>query len=334
MAAVTSTLQPTTIQHLASAVYPSFAMLAGMQLDVFTPLKDGPLTAAQLAETLSVNAEKLSRLLYALVTANFLTVEGDRFANTPEAQQFLVKGQPTYLGGRHENFSEAWENLLHTAETIRTGVPQCKKDFATTSPEDQMHFFRGLHPGTVANGRELAARYDFSPYTTLADVGGGSGGMALALTEAYPHLHATVIDLPTVTPITQRFLAEVSATDRVQVVAADVVHAPVPGTYDVAVLRSLLQVLSPKDAAQALRHMGAAIHPGGRLYIVGRILDDSRLAPVESVGFDLVFLNIFDDGRAYTDSEHRTWLTAAGFVDIERVLIAEGASIMTARKPV
>ncbi len=93
MAADTAPLQPTTIQHLASAVYPSFAMLAGMQLDVFTPLKDGPLTAAQLADVLRVNAEKLSRLLYALVTANLLTVEGDRFANTPEAQQFLVKGK-------------------------------------------------------------------------------------------------------------------------------------------------------------------------------------------------------------------------------------------------
>jgi hypothetical protein len=44
-------------------------------------------------------------LLYALVTANLLTVEGNRFANTPEAQQFLVKGQPTYLGGRHENLA-------------------------------------------------------------------------------------------------------------------------------------------------------------------------------------------------------------------------------------
>ena len=35
----TTPLQPTTIQHLATAVYPSFAMLAGMQLDVFTPLQ-------------------------------------------------------------------------------------------------------------------------------------------------------------------------------------------------------------------------------------------------------------------------------------------------------
>src|SRR2546430_16276045 len=95
--------RPETIEKLVGAVYPSFAMLAGMQLDVFTPLKDGPLTAAQLAAVLGVNTEKLSRLLYALVTAGLLTVDGDRFANTPEAQQFLVKGQTKYLGGRHEN---------------------------------------------------------------------------------------------------------------------------------------------------------------------------------------------------------------------------------------
>ena len=334
MAAHTSTLQPTTIQHLASAVYPSFAMLAGMQLDVFTPLKDGPLTAVQLAEALRVNAEKLSRLLYALVTAHLLTVEGDRFANTPEATHFLVKGQPTYLGGRHENFSETWEALLHTAETIRTGIPQCKKDFATLSPDAQLPFFRGLHPRTLATGRDVASRYDFSTAQTLADVGGGSGGMALALTEAYPHLRATVIDLPTVTPITQRFIAEAGAADRVQVVAADVVHAPVPGRYDVAVARAFLQVLSPDDALQALRHMGAALHPGGRLYLVGSILDEGRLSPLGAVGFNLLALNAFDDGRAYTEGEYRAWLTAAGFTDIARVPIAEGASIMTARKPV
>jgi hypothetical protein len=80
--------------------------------------------------------------------------------------------------------------------------------------------------------------------------------------------------------------------------------------------------------------MGAALQPGGRLYIVGRILDDSRLAPVESVGFDLVFLNIFDDGRAYTEGEYRAWLTAAGFAEIERVPLPEGVSIITARKPI
>jgi len=74
MAADTSP-QPSTIQKLATAVYPAFAILAGMQLDVFTPLKDGPMSADQLADALGVKAEKLSPLLYALVTAELCRVE-------------------------------------------------------------------------------------------------------------------------------------------------------------------------------------------------------------------------------------------------------------------
>ena len=332
MADDTSSSQPTTIQKLATAVYPSVAMLAGMQLDVFTPLKDGPLSAEQLAAALGVKTDKLSRLLYALVIAELLTVEKERFANTPEAQHFLVRGQPTYVGGRHENFSDIWQALLHTADTIRTGVPQCKKDFASMTPDAQLPFFRGLHPGTLATGQDLATRYDFSTYHTLADIGGGSGGMALALTDAYPHLRATVIDFPAVLPITQRFIEEAGATARVQVKAADVVNEPIPGTYDVAVLRSFLQVLSPEAALQALRHISTAINPGGVIYIVGRVLDDTYLSPLGSVGFNLLALNIFDAGGAHTERTHRDWLTAIGFVHIERVPIAEGNSIITARQ--
>jgi hypothetical protein len=33
---------PEIIEKLRSAAYPSFAMLAGMQLELFTPLKDAP----------------------------------------------------------------------------------------------------------------------------------------------------------------------------------------------------------------------------------------------------------------------------------------------------
>ena len=119
-----SPLQPTTIQKLATAVYPSFAMLAGMQLDLFTPLKDGPMTAEDLADALGVKAEKLSPLLYALVAAELLTVEEERFANTAEADQFLVRGKSTYMGGRHGIFSQRWHAVLKTADSIQTSEPR------------------------------------------------------------------------------------------------------------------------------------------------------------------------------------------------------------------
>ena len=103
-------------------------MLAGMQLDVFTPLKDGPMTTVQVADALSVGPTKLKPLLYALVVAGLLTVEGEFFSNTPEVNLYLVRGEPSYLGGRHRNLASQWGPLLQTAETIRTGAPQAKLD--------------------------------------------------------------------------------------------------------------------------------------------------------------------------------------------------------------
>ena len=83
-------------------------------------------------------------------------------------------------------------------------------------------------------------------------------------------------------------------------------------------MRELLQVLSADDAQQVLQHIGAALTPGGRLFIIGQILDDTQTTPLEAVGFNLIFLNTFSAGESYTEGEHRAWLHAAGFVDVIR----------------
>ena len=91
---------PETINRITDGAYPALAMLAGMQLDLFTPFKHGPMTCDEIAQAIGVGAAKLKPLLYALVTANLLTVDGDRFANTPESAHFLVEGKPGYVGHR------------------------------------------------------------------------------------------------------------------------------------------------------------------------------------------------------------------------------------------
>jgi len=73
--------------------------------------------------------------------------------------------------------------------------------------------------------------------------------------------------------------------------------------------------------------------PGGAVYIIGAVLDDSRLSPPEAVASSLNFLNIYNGGQSYTENEYRDWLTEAGFVDVERVVTPSGQSIVTARKP-
>jgi hypothetical protein len=64
------TPRPDTINALRFGADASFAMLAGMQLDVFTPLQYGPMTTEQIAEAIGVAPTRLPLLLFALVAAD------------------------------------------------------------------------------------------------------------------------------------------------------------------------------------------------------------------------------------------------------------------------
>lgn len=330
---MTTPPRPETIDKLGNAVYSSFAMLAGMQLCLFTPLGDGTMSAEQLATALGVGPAKLRPLLYALVAAGLLTVEGDLFSNTPEADHFLVRGKPAYLGESHRAIMGRWNAILKTAETIRTGTPQDKVDFSSITEDESEILARGRKAETTATARDLLRRYDFSAYRSLVDVGGGAGYLSIAITEACPNLRATVVDLPAATAIAKRVVEEEGAMERVQVTTADVVSGPLVGSFDVAVLRAFIQVLAPDQAWSAMRNVSRVIEPGGAIYVVGAILDNSRLTPSEILGMNLFFLNRFETGQTYTEQEHRDWLTEAGFQDFERVVLPNGASIVTARKP-
>ena len=178
-------------------------------------------------------------------------------------------------------------------------------------------FFRGLHAGALATGRQLAASCGFTGLRHLIDVGGGSGGLAIAACQHCPDLRATVFELPRVAEVARSSVEEAGMTDRVQVRAVDVLACAPEGRFDVAVLRDLIQVLGPDEARRALHNIGEAIEPGGLLIIVGHVLHDSRLEPIAAVGINLVFLSIYDAGQAYTELEHRSWLGEAGFADIE-----------------
>ena len=241
------------------------------------------------------------------------------------------------MGNRHTLISHRWiANLPKTAKSIRSGIPQAKVDFSNSPQQELETFLRRINVNTVPAAPALLERYDLSSTKTLADVGCGGAGLALTIAKACPHIQVTAIDLPLVAPIAQKIVEEEEASDRVKVMAADVLNGPLPGSYDVAVMKGLLHVLSPQDARLAVKNIGAAVNPGGMIYIIGQILDDSRLSPLEAVGFNLAFINVFDAGESYTEKEYRDWLSEAGFVDIERAnfLLADGSGLLTARKRV
>jgi hypothetical protein len=327
-------MKPSTIMQHVYGAYPSFAMLAGMQLDLFTPLKDGPMEVKTLAKSLNVQEEKLTPLLYSLVAAGLLKMDNKSFANTREADKFLVRGRPDYMGGLSGFYNKLWHATLNTAESIRMGTPKAKLDWRTLPEEELLKFFQSQFHSSRRSGKEIANRLDFSEFESLLDAGGGTGGVAIAICEKFPLIKATVADLPKVAQLAERFITEAGMTDRISVSATDICLEPPEGRFDVAILRAVIQTLSKEQAQLSLKSISHSMVPGGRIFIFGSVLENSCLAPPSSLANGLVFLNLYDYGKAYTENEYQEMLTNAGFIDItvEHDALVDGMGIVKAKK--
>jgi predicted O-methyltransferase YrrM len=326
---------PKTIETLANAVYPSFAMLAGMELDLFTPLKDGPLPVEAIARAAGTDRAKTAPLLHALVATGLLKSDGANFSNSLEADRFLVRGRPDYIGMRHHAYRRRWNSVLRVAESIRAGVPQRGMDYASMASDVRESFYRGTFSECRAAGQELAKLWDFSGFESLVDVGGGSGGLSIAMAEAWPNLSVTIADLPAIEPVAQRYIDEAGFATRITVRPTDVVAEALGGSYDIAVMRGLFPVLTPAQIRSALANLYPALKPGSPLYVVGWILDDSRTSPLSYATYNLMFVNDYVDGVIRTEGEHRALLEEAGFeyVRRERAAPTYAADFILARKP-
>ena len=326
-----SSPQSEFITKYFDAVYPSFALLAGLQLDVFTHLREKSLSAENLASEIGVLPYKLQPLLFSLVQAGLLIFKDSSFSNTSEANQYLVKGEPAYVGARNGLTSGNWKRMLDMAATIRAGKPPAEYD-DPSSPDELVEVFQGLYPGAVADAKLLLEKFDFSDCQELLDIGGGSGGLGITIAKSNPQLIATILDLPSVTPLTKKFVENENANNQIKIFAADAVNDPIPGLYDVVIARHLFQVLSRKSAQKLLNKIEKILKPGGSLYIIGFILENSRQAPSQAVDFNLVLITSSEFGEAYTDHEYREWLRNAGFTDDTRILLPNGSSLISVKK--
>ncbi|UVC11822.1 16S rRNA methyltransferase [Rhizobium sp. TH2] len=326
--------QPKRIQSLQASVAPAFALHAGVMLGVFTVLGDATLSTVEVAERLDVEPRRVERLLYALIATGLLEICDDGFRNGEEAAAYLVRGRPDYIGDEHQLLDQLWHADLLTATSIRQGQPAGKHDFASADPGSSLAFFRSTAPYALAFGRGLSEMIDLRAVNSVIDIGGGAGHVLIGLGETKPGLRSTLLELASSIAIAKELLAGEPLADGMEFEIGDIVQAPSATTHDLAVLKAVIQVLSPGDAAAAIRNAHASLNSGGRLIISGvGILNDDRVSPLEAVFYNLTFMNLYADGASYTRSEYSRWLSEAGFGEITFDTMPPGSQLISARKP-
>src|SRR5438067_5831973 len=75
------------------------ALMAGVRLGIFETLRDGPLTASQVAERCHLDAECTELLLRLLVGADYLDQRGNQFALSDLSRKTMIAGAEHELFG-------------------------------------------------------------------------------------------------------------------------------------------------------------------------------------------------------------------------------------------
>lgn len=337
-------VDPAHIMQVGSGFWASKTLLSAVELEVFTTLGDTAMTGQDLGEKIGLAARGTYDFLDALVALGFLQRDGDgvggRYSNTADTSAFLDKGSPTYIGGMLEMLNSRlyrfWGGLT---EALKTGQPQNEVkhngrpmfDELYAEPARLEQFMSAMEGTSLGNFNTLAETFDFSPYTTLCDVGGATGQLSMILARRHTHLECSTFDLPAVAPIAEKAIAKAGLADRVRTVSGDFLTENLP-QVDVITMGMILHDWNLDRKKQLIRAAYDALPEGGALIVIENLIDDARRENVFGLLMSLNMLIEFGDAFDFTGQDFTGWCLAAGFSRTQIIPLTGPASAGIAYK--
>jgi hypothetical protein len=282
-------------------------------------LASAPATADRLAVDIGAHRPSLYRVLRLLAGAGVLREETDgRFSLTAlgatlrSDEPDSVRDWALYVGA--PALWEAWGRLR---DTVMTGEP----GFVLAHGMTTYDYYLAKNPtlGATADrwltrqsdqhNAAVVAGYDFSPFRTLADIGGGEGSTLAAILRTNPSLRGILFDRPKVaanpTP-----LQAAGVSDRCTVLGGNMLDG-VPSGADAYMLKRVLMIWGDQQATQALRNCAAALPRDGKVLVIEMIMPPSN-EPSPAPTFDVLMLLAHKGGRVRSEAEFRDLFRAAG----------------------
>ena len=297
------------------------------KLGIADLLKDGPMTAEELAVASGAHAPSLFRVLRALAAVGVLTQSDEnRFGNTPMSET-LIDGPGslrwfamTELGEEHY---PAWGELMHSVRTGEIAFDQAFGEpvweFFGKNPENARIFNNAMSGMTAQAEAALHAAYRFEGIKTIMDVGGGHGGLITSILERNPAMRGILFDSPQVVEGAQPKLEAAGITDRCQTVGGNFFES-VPSGADAITMKWIIHDWNDQQAIAIMKNCARALPENGKLILVEAVVppgDEMHFAKF----IDLNML-VMTGGKERTEEEFRQLYEASGF-ELGRIVPTE-----------
>jgi hypothetical protein len=318
------------LNHLITGSWIAQAIRVAAELRIADLLADGPSSVCDLAAATGTHARTLSRLLRALASVGLFThAEPDTFGRTPISDLLQADApgslREMVLWRCGDTQWSTWGQLQHS---IRTGTPAFEQvhgvplwEYFAQQPAVGATFHAAMTSSIAEIAAAVVATYDFSEFSTLVDVGGGRGGMLIAILRANPGLRGILFDLPQVVEGAKQAAGAAGLLERCDLVGGDMFEA-VPRGGDAYVLSRLVHDWDDERSVAILKNCRRAAGPHTKVLVVETILPPGD-TPSFGKLLDLQML-VDHGGQERTEAEYRALYEAARF-RIARVIPTRSA---------
>jgi hypothetical protein len=312
---------PDKIMQLGLGFWGSKTLLSAVELGLFTELAKRAMSAEAIAERLNLDPRALRDFLDALVSLRMLERNaGGLYSNAPEADMFLDRAKPSYIGGMLEMANTRlypfWGSLT---EALRTGRPQNEAksggnffEALYADPERLEEFLSAMTGLSLGAARAISQKFPWSDYRTFIDIGGAQGGVPVQVALAHTHLTGGIFDLPAVGPVFEKYVARHGLSDRLRFYAGDFFNDPLPQA-DVLVMGHILHDWDMGEKRMLLKKAFEALPAGGALIVHEALIDDERRENTFGLLMSLNMLIETPGGFDYTGADCSQWMREAGF---------------------
>jgi hypothetical protein len=320
---------------LTHSVFDGQALLAGLELGLFTMLHSGPADLATIRIALGLHGRGMSDWLNLLVGNGLLERDGDRYRNTPSADRYLVRGSPSDRGDLLRR--RLFPAISGLTESLRTGTPHGGGEEFTKVVNDMeitREFVSQMDSLTDEFVPGLIEAYDgWRRHRSVLDVGGCRGSVVAHILTAHPHLEGHVFDLPMMAPLFHEKIAERGLAGRVTFHPGDFFADPLPSS-DVVMIGHSLVDWDTDQRRFLVRKAFGSVNPGGVLLVYDRMLGRGPdEAENLNLKFSLSMLVLTTGGSGYTIDELREHATAAGFTSVTHQPLGNRDTLATCHKP-
>ena len=327
---------PPTLHDLLNGYRNTALLYIAARLGLADALAGGPQSSAELARMAGAHAPSLHRVLKGLVTLGVCSEAPDgRFCLTEfgaglrSDRAGSIRGLAILVG---EEYAVAWGGLLHS---VMTGDPAFRHVFGATQlehraqhPELEVLFSDSLAVAAEQVAQGVLNAYDFSPFRTVADIGGGHGALLAAVLLKYPSAAGILFERECLMAGARACLESKGVAARCRLVEGNFFDR-VPDGADVLILKSIIHDWDDEHALAILRNCHTALGERTRLLLIERILPARAADDPGTILVDLQMLAL-TGGRERSEAEYRALLAAAGFTTSRVILAGSGFSILEA----